>query len=236
MKNKKILITLLISGVLFLSLFVILLITSCGGDHFEHTKQAQKMLDEYYNEKVDQFKKENIMARNVDVVFLGDSLTDGCDVSLYYPSYNALNRGIGGDTTFGVEKRLDVSVYDVNPKVVVMLIGANNMHTMFDNYEDILISFKENIPNTKIILLSLSSMGKDWARNNELAIENNVKIKALAEKYNYEFIDIFNPLLNPETNMIYDEYTTDGGHWTHEGYLIVTNLVNEKLRLLLNTK
>lgn len=186
--------------------------------------ELQQMLEDYYNGKVEQFEEENksIIPGETDVVFLGDSLTDGCDLSLYYPEYSTLNRGIGGDTTIGLEKRLDVSVYAVRPKVVVMLIGANNFSTMFDNYENILISLKENLPQSKIILVSLTSMGGTWGKNNNLAAFNNVKIKALAEKYGYEFVDVYTPLLNFETNEIYEEYTSDGGHLTHEGYLVLT--------------
>lgn len=186
--------------------------------------ELQQMLEDYYNGKVEQFKEENksIIPGETDVVFLGDSLTDGCDLSLYYPEYTTLNRGIGGDTTIGLEKRLDVSVYAVQPKVVVMLIGANNFSTMFDNYENILISLKENLPQSKIILVSLTSMGGTWGKNNNLAAFNNVKIRALAEKYGYEFVDVYTPLLNFETNEIYEEYTSDGGHLTHEGYLVLT--------------
>ena len=187
--------------------------------------ELQQMLQDYYNEKVATFVRENesITPGEVDVVFLGDSLTDGCDLSLYYSEYTTLNRGIGGDTTFGLEKRLEVSVYDVQPKVVVMLIGANNLDTMFDNYEDILISMKSNLPESKVILVSLTSMGGTWGRNNNLAAFNNVKIRALAEKYGFDFVDVFTPLLNMDTNEIYEEYTTDGGHLTHEGYLVMTS-------------
>ena len=186
--------------------------------------EFQQMMQDYYDGKVAQFEAENksIVPGETDVVFLGDSLTDGCDLSLYYPEYTTLNRGIGGDTTLGLEKRLDVSVYAVQPKVVVMLIGANNFSTMFENYEDILISLKENLPESKIILVSLTSMGGTWCKNNNLAAFNNVKIKALAEKYGYEFVDVYTPLLNFETNEIYEKYTTDGGHLTHEGYLVLT--------------
>ena len=186
--------------------------------------EFQQMMQDYYDSKVAQFEAENksIVPGETDVVFLGDSLTDGCDLSLYYPEYTTLNRGIGGDTTIGLEKRLDVSVYAVQPKVVVMLIGANNFSTMFDNYEDILISLKKKLPESKIILVSLTSMGGTWGKNNNLAAFNNVKIKALAEKYGYEFVDVYTPLLNFETNEIYEEYTTDGGHLTHEGYLVLT--------------
>jgi lysophospholipase L1-like esterase len=186
--------------------------------------EHQQMIKHYYDNKVAQFEEENksIIPGETDVVFLGDSLTDGCDLSLYYPEYTTLNRGIGGDTTIGLEKRLDVSAYAVKPKVVVMLIGANNLSTMFDNYENILLSMKENLPDSKIVLVSLTSMGDDWGKNNNLAAFNNVKIKALAEKYGYEFVDVYTPLLNLETNEIYENYTTDGGHLTHEGYLVLT--------------
>ena len=125
-------------------------------------EQLLKAMQEYYDAKIATYIDENEKYDDyeVDVAFLGDSLTDGYDLEKYYPQYLVLNRGIGGDTTFGLEKRLKVSVYDLKPKVAVMLIGANNFDTMFDNYENILKGFKENLPNTKIVLLSLTSMPK----------------------------------------------------------------------------
>ena len=158
----------------------------------------------------------------VDVAFLGDSLTDGYDVKKYYPQYLVSNRGIGGETTIGLEERMQVSLYDLKPKVAVMLIGANNMDTMFDNYESILLGFQENIPNTKIVLLSLTSMSGEWGKKNQLAAYNNVKIKMLAEKYGYEYVDLYSALLNLDSGEIYPEYTTDGGHLTREGYEVLT--------------
>ena len=62
----------------------------------------------------------------VDIAFIGDSLTDGYDVKAYYPDFLVSNRGIGGDTTFDLEGRIQVSLYDLKPKVVVMLIGNSN--------------------------------------------------------------------------------------------------------------
>lgn len=208
----------------------------------EAKKQQQEellaALAEYYDNKIQQYEEENenLLPGEIDVVFLGDSLTDGCDLALYYPEYKTLNRGIGGDTTFGLEKRLQVSVFDVQPKVCVMLIGANNFSNMFENYENILISFKENLPNTKIILVSLTSMGGSWGKNNHIAAFNNVKIKALSEKYNFEYVDVYTPLLNMETNEIYPEYTTDGGHLTHEGYLVLTGKIKTAIAKVLDEK
>lgn len=184
-----------------------------------------KAVQEYRNNKMTAYAQENAEYEDyeVDVAFIGDSLTDGYDVKNYYKGYVVSNRGIGGDTTVDLEGRLQVSLFDLKPKVVVMLIGANNMTTMFDNYENILKSFKENLPNTKVVLLSLTSMGGEhWGKNNQLAAYNNVKIKLLSEKYSFEFVDLYSPLMNLETGEIYAEYTTDGGHLTPQGYEVLT--------------
>ncbi|MBO5285923.1 MAG: hypothetical protein J6B16_03390 [Clostridia bacterium] len=193
-------------------------------------EERLKAVEEYTRAKLNKYEEENATIADVDVVFLGDSLTDLCDLSIYYPEYKALNRGIGGDTTFTLEKRLKISVYDVKPKAVVMLIGANNFKTMFDNYEDILIKLKTNLPDSKIILVSLTAMsGEFWGAHNEIACFNNVRIKKLAEKYNFSYVDAFTPLYDLDTFGIHPSYTTDGGHLTHEGYLVLSSVIKAKL-------
>lgn len=233
MKNKLIISTILVLILLILSSFVYIFTVYLPQKQAEQEFAAA--MENYYNAKVESFTEENksIIPGETEVVFIGDSLTDGYDLSVYYPDLITLNRGIGGDTTIGLEKRLQVSLYEVQPKVVVMLIGANNLGTMFDNYENILISLKKNLPYSKIILISLTSMGDNWGRNNHLAAYNNVKIRALAEKYGYEFVDVYTPLLNFETDEIYAEYTTDGGHLTHEGYVILTGEIRPVIDRLL---
>ena len=209
---------------------LIAILCACdGGDNSDIFK-------EYYENKVAGYIEENktLDEGELDVVFLGDSLTDGYDVGRFFPQYKVSNRGISGDTTVGLENRLDVCVYQVKPKVAVMLIGANNMDEMMDNYEDILIGFKENVPDTKIVLLSLTSMSGEWGKKNQLAAYNNVQIKMLAEKYDYEFVDLYSALLNLETGEIYDEYTTDGGHLTEQGYEVLTSQIAPVLDKLLN--
>jgi lysophospholipase L1-like esterase len=195
----------------------------------------EALVKQYYNNRVELFAEENAKYKpgEVDVAFLGDSLTEGYDVKRFYSEYTVVNRGIGGDTSFGLEDRLEVSVYELQPKVAVMLIGANNFDTAMDNYEDILKGFRDNLPNTKIVLLSLTAMCDTWGRNNGKAIQNNVKIKKLASIYGYEFVDLFTPLYNLETEEIYEEYTTDGGHLTEAGYEVLTANIKPVLNRLL---
>lgn len=198
-------------------------------------QEHQAMVKQYREAKYQQYAQENAQYADfeVDVAFLGDSLTDGYDLEAFYPQFVVSNRGIGGDTTFDLEARLQVSVYDLKPKVATVLIGANNFDTMFDNYEDILIGLKENLPDTKIVLLSLTNMGQEWGKSNQLAAYNNVKIKKLADKYGFTFVDLYSPLMNLETGEIYPEYTTDGGHLTQKGYEILTAQITPILESLL---
>lgn len=192
-------------------------------------------VERYRQMKFESYRQENeaVSDGEVDVAFLGDSLTDGYDVVKSYPQFRVSNRGIGGDTTFDLENRLQVSVYDLKPKVAVMLIGANNLDTMFDNYERILKGLQENLPQTKVVLLSLTSMGGSWGKGNHRAAYNNVKIRMLAEKYGFCFVDLYSPLMNLETGEIYPEYTVDGGHLTEKGYEVVTAQVTPVLEELL---
>ena len=199
-------------------------------------EKLQEAVRAYRAAKLEQYEQENAEYDDyeVDVAFIGDSLTDGYDLAKYYPQYVTANRGIGGDTTFGLEERLQVSLYDLKPKVVVMLIGANNMDSMLENYESILKSLQENLPESKIVLLSLTAMGGEhWGRRNQLAAYNNVSIKLLAQKYNFAFVDLYSALYDVSIGEVYAGYTIDGGHFTHEGYTVVTAQVTPVLKELL---
>lgn len=198
--------------------------------------QWDKMVTQYREAKFAQYRQENAQYGDyeVEVAFLGDSLTDGYDLKKYYPQYITANRGIGGDTTFDLQARLQLSVYDLKPQVAVMLIGANNQETMLQNYEDILIGLKTNLPQTKIVLLSLTAMGGDhWGPKNPMAAYNNVSIKLLAEKYGFTYVDLFTPLYDVSIGEVYAGYTIDGGHFTHEGYTVITSLLTPVLKDLL---
>jgi lysophospholipase L1-like esterase len=227
MNKKKILVVILISvlliAILVSALFLFLKIIPEN----QKRQELKRAAEEYYSNKLELYGKENKIYSpfEVDIAFIGDSLTDGYDVEKYYPEFKVENRGIGGETTHGLLARLDVSVYQLKPKIIVMLIGANNFKTMFEDYEDIIIGIKENLPDTKLVICSLTSMGGEWGKNNQLAAFNNVKIKAYAEKHGCPFVDLYTPLLNMKTNEIFEHYTTDGGHLTAEGYEVLTSAI-----------
>lgn len=204
-------------------------------DH-QKQKEWQQMVAEYRAAKMAQYEKENAEYDDyeVEIAFLGDSLTDGYDLKAYYPQYLTVNRGISGDTTFDLENRLQVSVYDLKPQVAVLLIGGNNFDTMLDNYERILQGLKTNLPQTRVVVLSLTAMGGEhWGKNNQKAAENNITIRLLADRYGYAFVDLFTPLYDVSIGEVYAGYTTDGGHLTATGYEVVTAQITPALQNIL---
>ena len=214
--------------ILILSIIIIFII-------YKKNNNKRRNFGKRYLNIIKRYEKENNEINNnnnknnIDIIFLGDSLFFHFNLKEFFPEFSTLNRGIRGDTTFGVENRLKVSVFDVKSKIVVMLIGVNNINTMIENYESILIKFKENINDRKIILCSLTPMSGKYAIRNKMAIVNNIIIKKLAKKYDFYFVDLFTPLLNNETNEITDEYTKEGLHFTHDGYVVIAKEIRNIL-------
>jgi lysophospholipase L1-like esterase len=61
------------------------------------------------------------------VVFFGDSITDIWHLDEYFPGKPYLNRGIGGQTTPQMLVRFGQDVIALQPKVVVILAGTNDI-------------------------------------------------------------------------------------------------------------
>ncbi|HZZ41652.1 MAG TPA: GDSL-type esterase/lipase family protein [Tepidisphaeraceae bacterium] len=72
---------------------------------------------------------------NIDLLFLGDSITERWNAAKdiwqeHYAKYNPANFGISGDRTEHVLWRIDHNELDgIHPKVVVLMIGTNNVST-----------------------------------------------------------------------------------------------------------
>ncbi|WP_226996511.1 platelet-activating factor acetylhydrolase IB subunit [Thalassotalea crassostreae] len=111
--------------------------------------------------------------KSVDLVFLGDSITHAFDNTgkqvwqQYYQPRNALNIGFSGDRTENVLWRLENGAVDnIDPKLLVLMIGTNNTGHRQDKPEDtalgikaILASLENKLPKTKILLLAIFPRG-----------------------------------------------------------------------------
>ncbi|NEO29152.1 MAG: G-D-S-L family lipolytic protein [Symploca sp. SIO3C6] len=194
----------------------------------------------YYHEKKSHF--ESLPPIDSAIVFVGDSLTDSCEWSELFPGQIIINRGISGDRTDGVLNRVDEIVRSKPQKILIMvgindLVQGKKLVNVINNYKLILEKFQFQLPDTEVLIQSVLPINspKAWEAkqiklNNNKVIAMNTKLKALAQEFSFQYLDLFSSFLDTD-NQLDLRYTLDGIHLNGEGYLhwrksIEKNIVN----------
>lgn len=159
-------------------------------------------------------------APDVEVVMVGDSLTQGGIWAEMFPSVAIANRGVGGDTTLDVLARLD-TILSTEPEVAFVMIGVNDAarglapDEIFANYAKVVDALQVagvEVAIQSTIECSATSCG---ATQNVLR-ELNRKLAALAAERGMDYVDI-NSALADESGLK-PAYTYDGTHLNGAGY------------------
>jgi lysophospholipase L1-like esterase len=178
----------------------------------------------------------------IDVYFLGDSITRRWQGTDYlhkanwdqnFFGWNAANFGWGGDTTQNVLWRLESGELDgVNPKVIVLLIGTNNVGNTVRANDDaftddvakgvkaILDLCRKKAPDAKIILMGIlprnDTPGRD-ARLMPTISKINDKIEKFADGKIIRYLNINNRLTD-KNGIFLEGMAEDRLHLTDWGY------------------
>ncbi len=165
-----------------------------------------------------------------EIIFLGDSITDGCNWSEMFHDLRIKNRGISADITDGVLDRLD-EVVESKPLKIFLMIGMNDLARgkavdyIVRNIERILDTIQKDSPRTEIYLQSLLpvnpvyGLAKNHTNKASEIIAINAVLKKMAKDRKLTFVDLHS-LLQTESNVLNPEYTNDGLHLTGKGYLV----------------
>jgi len=194
-------------------------------------------------------KKELAKQGGHDLVFIGDSITQGWEGQgkatwdKYYGHRNALNLGYGGDRTEHVLWRLmNGELENVDPKLFVLMIGTNNTGHRQDPAEEtaagielILELLRDRKPAAKILLLSVfprdeSPEGKLRKLNNEI----NERIAKLADGEIIHWIDASSTFL-AQDGTLPKEIMPDFLHPQAAGYQLWAGLIEGKVADLTGT-
>jgi lysophospholipase L1-like esterase len=170
--------------------------------------------------------------KGADVVFLGDSLTqgwegpDGAEAwKKCFEPLKAANFGAGGDHTEHVLWRLieGKELQEVKPKVVVVQVGGNNLaaNAAEDIVEGVAAVVKElnrEKPTAKVLLLGLLPRGsKANDKFRDKIKEVNKGVAALADGKAVRYLDTGAKFLDKNGDLI-DNLMPDGIHPSAEGY------------------
>lgn len=187
----------------------------------------------YYHQRVTHFK--SLPRTKGDVIFLGNSITDGGEWSELFDDLRLKNRGISGDVTAGVLNRLD-EVARRNPAKVFLLIGTNDLarnvlpDSVVKNIRLIASYLKQESPSTVVFVQSILPVNDAFAKfaghtgKGAQIASVNEKLKQLAASLRYTFLDLHARFAD-EGGKLKRELTNDGLHLTGSGYLLWKHLV-----------
>jgi len=178
------------------------------------------------------------------VVFLGDSITDYWKLPDYFPGKPYINRGIDGQTTPEMLVRFRQDVVDLQPKVVVMLAGTNDVagvtgRTLNEDIEANYASMAE-LARTHGIRMVFASIlpvhnythdaEESFAlRPRDRILALNKWLKDYCAKNRLVYLDYFSALVD-ERGMLKRALADDGLHPTDAGYKIMASLAEKAIQ------
>jgi len=181
------------------------------------------------------------------VVFMGDSITE--EWSNLYPDYfvtkGYINRGIGGQTTPQMLIRFKPDVIDLEPDIVVILAGTNDIagNTGPSNVKmitDNIFSMAElaRAHQIKVVLSSILPVFEyEWAKEIKdvpATIDSvNDELKKYVNDHGLVYLDYFSSMVD-ERKGLNKDYTYDGVHPNQDGYILMSSLAQKVLSRLLH--
>ncbi len=192
---------------------------------------VERVAQNHHDQKVSFFNRFPI--KPGDIVFLGDSITDGARWHELFPGLPVKNRGINANLSTNVLERLD-NIVNWQPKAIFILIGTNDLpwyerrrdEQIIETYEAILRRIKDDTPETSVFVQSILPREKSKA---ERIQKLNAELKKLAVRYGYVYIDLF-PHFATAQGALRPELTNDSLHLLSAGYAIWVEILKPYIR------
>ncbi len=183
----------------------------------------------YWLKRVEEFRAANPAHKPSGIVLLGDSLTERSPFALMSPELPLINRGIGGDKIggweyYGVLDRLDVSVAQLQPRKVFLMIGINDIvyantppKSMRINYTRLVKEIRENAPEAEIYLYSILPARNGFAQFNEKIRDFNEFIASVAGRQDCYYVDLHSFFTDAD-GILDEQWASDAVHLNEKGY------------------
>lgn len=189
-------------------------------------------------------------------VFIGDSITDNWskkDRGGFFPGRPYINRGIGGQTTGQMLLRFRPDVIALQPKVVVILagtndIGGNSGPATVQDIQNNLASMADladangiavvlaSIPPVTGAVLAADGKPKFLPTERRIAMTKEINnwMAGYAKQKGYVYLDYFRALADRD-GKLRTSYTYDGLHPDAKGYGVMAPLAEAAITMALAT-
>ncbi|MFK8164492.1 MAG: SGNH/GDSL hydrolase family protein [Lewinella sp.] len=175
------------------------------------------------------------------VVFMGNSITEGWGNLRpeFFAGKPYVNRGISGETTPQMLTRFKQDVVRLEPAVVVILAGINDIAgntgpTTIEAIVENIVSMIEmaNKNDIKVVLCAVLPANKfPWQpslKPAEKVVELNILLKDYATTNELEYVDFYAPMVDDDAGLQL-ALGEDGVHPNVDGYLIMEPLLEAAL-------
>ena len=188
----------------------------------------------YYHQRKSLF--ELLPDTKKEIIFLGNSITDGAEWHELFNNPRVKNRGISGDVTEGVLYRLD-EVTRSKPQKVFLLIGINDLasgipkETVLGNIDKIAQQIRTSSPKTEVYIQSILPVNNTFSKfqghtgKTEEILWINQQLKEWCMTEQFIYVDLFSHFKCSDSNLMNPSYTNDGLHLTGDGYLLWRDVV-----------
>lgn len=180
------------------------------------------------------------------VVFMGDSITDAWHLDVSFPGKPYINRGISGQTSPQMLVRYRQDVIDLQPKVVVILAGTNDVAENTgpmtpEQTEGDLMSMAQlaTANHIKVVLCSILPASDFWWHRGlnpapKIAALNQW-IKAYAARQHYTYVDYYDAMKNAEGGLPAN-LSKDGVHPLPAGYAVMAKLAEKGIEQAMKSR
>lgn len=171
------------------------------------------------------------------ILLIGDSITEGFKTSILLPEFEIINKGVYGDNTEGVLKRLEEHVLNETPDIVSVLIGTNDFalektnDQILENIEKIIVLLK-NL-DAEIVICSILPVSNIINRSNHRINDVNCGVEELTMKHGINYWNIHQFFVDNDGS-IQRKYTYDGLHLSEMGYNHWAKLFREYFTVLIS--
>lgn len=177
------------------------------------------------------------------VVFFGDSITDIWHLDRSFPGKPYINRGIGGQTTSQMLVRFRQDVIDLEPKVVVILAGTNDIagNTGKISNDDIEANFATmaelaRLDHVRVVFASILPVHNYTPQSQEFfnsrpmsrIVALNMWLKGYCAAGGCVYLDYFNSMLDPK-GMLKRDLADDGLHPNDAGFAVMAPLAEKAI-------
>lgn len=172
--------------------------------------------------------------RDVNLVFIGDSLTERGLWSEWLPRQKIANRGVEGDTGRDILARMP-TIISTKPELAFIQLGINDLYEG-QTPDEILIVYIEILEklsseNIRIVVQSTPECSTSRCEDKLMFVRQlNLDLMTYASENGMFFMDI-NPLIS-DANGLRHEFTPDGIHLNGAGYREWVKLVDLTLNEL----